>query len=99
APQKDYSFAPLTNAIENLEEAYCSHQEQTDRSQKSQFRWQKATCAFTGLAFVAAAVYAEITFCQWQDLKSNFAVDQRAWVGITDIIPVELVESGNDFSF
>jgi len=32
------------------------------------------------IALVFAIVYAIVTFRQWQDIRNNFLVDQRAWV-------------------
>jgi hypothetical protein len=44
--------------------------------------WQiiKGTLEIGG--FAAVIVYAVTTYCQWRDLRHNFIVDERAWVGI-----------------
>jgi hypothetical protein len=58
-------------------------------------------------AFIAAAIYAGITFVQWRDANSNFKRDERAWmafkflegnltltIGQSFLVPTELVNTG-----
>ena len=33
---------------------------------------------------VAGILYAVVTFLEWKDLRRNFALDQRPWVGVLD---------------
>ncbi len=37
------------------------------------------------IAIPFAIAYAVVTYCQWQDLKDNFKVDERAWLGVKDV--------------
>lgn len=37
------------------------------------------------LGIAAGILYAAVTLIQWRDLRHNFKVDQRAWIGITRI--------------
>jgi hypothetical protein len=55
--------------------------------------WRKDRMFVVQLAAVSAAiVYAAIAYRQWHDLRHNFTVDQRAWIGIS------VVEGGTDGS-
>jgi hypothetical protein len=47
-------------------------------------RWKKI---LEGLALTAGISYAIITFFEWRDLRRNFKVDERAWVGPKELIP------------
>jgi hypothetical protein len=38
--------------------------------------------AIAGIPF--AIGYAVVTYCQWRDLRKNFTLDERAWVGVGD---------------
>jgi len=54
---------------------------------------------FEIVAIPFAIWYAVITYFQWRDLRGNFQIDQRAWVGIVAISPDEPEESDGEFSF
>jgi len=45
-----------------------------------------------GLGIAAAIAYAIITFCQWQDLRHNFAIDERAWIKAKVLWPVQMTD-------
>jgi hypothetical protein len=69
-------------------------------------KWEKLKIAFEIAAFagaVVAGIYtvrtfsqikrqADIAHDQWQDLRHNFEVDQRAWMKVTCPLPVKLIE-------
>jgi alkyl hydroperoxide reductase subunit AhpC len=55
----------------------------------------KAAIEIIGIAF--AVGYAIVTYLQWQDLRHNFIVDERAWLGIKDITLVNPVELGKNY--
>jgi hypothetical protein len=88
---RDYPLVPLTDAIRGLEASYCANQEKNSISQKQQLAVQIVLCIVTFLAFIAAAVYAGITYGQRQDVRNNFEADERAWVGVKNIA-AKLVE-------
>lgn len=94
---KDYPLIPLTNVVKELKEAYCAHQHENDINQAKQLLIQRLLCVITFGAFAAAAYYAYVSHEQWQDLRHNFAVEQRAWVRSHIVIPDTPV-SGFDVS-
>jgi len=50
---------------------------------------------------VAAAVvgYAIITCCQWRDIRRNFTVDQRAWLGVGEVAVDTNIREGMPLKF
>jgi hypothetical protein len=59
-----------------------NQQTETDRAahDNRQYRVQNSLRWAAWFAFIAAAVYAGITYQQWRDLRRNFRTDARAWV-------------------
>jgi hypothetical protein len=41
---------------------------------------------FECVAIPFAIGYAVVTYFQWRDLRTNFVIDQRAWLGVTEAI-------------
>jgi hypothetical protein len=37
------------------------------------------------IGIVAGIGYAIVTYLQWRDIKNNFIIDQRAWLGVTEV--------------
>ena len=37
------------------------------------------------VGIVAGIVYAIVTLLQWRDISNNFIIDQRAWLGVTEV--------------
>ena len=93
---KDYPLAPLTGEIKNLIETYKAEQAASGIQHTKQLAVQRFIAVFTFLAFLAAAIYAAISYRQWEDLRSNFAADQRAWLKAYQTFPATV---GNFPSF
>jgi hypothetical protein len=51
-------------------------------AQNEQIRLQRWTARWAGLAFVAAAAYAFISLCQWQEMQRQTVEANRAWISI-----------------
>ena len=47
------------------------------------------------VAYGFAMGYAIITYFQWQDLRQNFRVDERAWVKLDVVFPLGLTPTAN----
>lgn len=62
--------------------------EQTSREKSASdhrhYRVQNSIKRATWCAFLAASVYAGISYRQWWDLRRNFKLEQRPWIGISD---------------
>ncbi len=78
---------PLVSAIHSLTEAYksahaidCKKDNEQSSWNRKQLFWNCLMAIFTGLGFLAAAIYAGISYKQWYDFRNNFRVDERAWV-------------------
>jgi hypothetical protein len=48
-------------------------------------RWKPSKRIIGTAGVIAGIGYAVITYCQWRDVRNNFLLDQRAWLGITRI--------------
>jgi hypothetical protein len=88
------NLAPLADKVDALVKAYgAAHGDDKKNSDQNLF-WHRWTALFTALAFIAAAIYAGITYQQWRDLRHNFEIDQRAWLKIGISVWPELIENG-----
>jgi hypothetical protein len=82
---EDHQPVRVADEINRLTEAYkTNHKDDHQHAQKHLF-WNRWTASFTALAFLAAAIYALISFKQWHDSGKNFTIDQRPWAGISSI--------------
>jgi hypothetical protein len=81
---KDYPLIPLTGAVKDFKETYSTTQQANETQAGKQLLVQRLLCLFTFLGFVVASIYACITYRQWKDLRRNFAIEQRPWIGIKD---------------
>jgi hypothetical protein len=80
---KSPDLTPLNNKIQALVETYkTTHKDDKQKSDDSLY-WNRLATVFTGLGFLAAAIYAFISYSQWQDLRRNFEVEQRSLLKIT----------------
>lgn len=61
------------------------------------FEWWKTRVEV--VALTAGVGYAIVTYLQWQDLRHNFEVDQRAWVSVASVSAEELEEKEGEYSF
>lgn len=61
--------------------------------------WYKSLDRWTSIAELVgipfAILYAVVTYCQWQDLRKNFEIDQRAWIKVAHNIPISINEDMN----
>lgn len=67
----------------------------TDTKKKS-FPWWRI---FEGAGILAAVVVAGVNLFQWRDLRHNFAIDERPWVGIAGVETENGTVAGDKFSF
>lgn len=51
------------------------------------------------IAILAGVFYAVVTYCQWKDLRRNFVVSERAWVGVDRPVAVSLLTENQGVSF
>ena len=51
-------------------------------AQEEQTRIQRRIALFTGLAFLAASIYAAISYCQFREMQKQTVEANRAWVSI-----------------
>jgi hypothetical protein len=77
---KDYPLVPLRDAVKDLEEAYAAAQKENDTYQRKQLTTQRVLCIIAFMTFIAAAIYAGISYNQWMDLRHNFEITERAWL-------------------
>ena len=81
---KDDALVQLTPVVKRLEETYTKAQKENDAQQRKHLRTQRVLCVIAFMTFIAAAIYAGISYNQWHDLRHNFETDQRAWIWVTD---------------
>lgn len=72
----------------NSNERYA--EEKTYRAK--QIRLAKALNLITAFAGGFAALYAGVSIAQWQDLRHNFVIEQRAWMQMTALFPASITE-------
>jgi hypothetical protein len=45
------------------------------------------------IGLIAGIVYAAVTVIQWRDLRHNFMIEQRAWIQVSDTLPMTVTDT------
>jgi hypothetical protein len=92
--KKEYTVFPAVPPGKSTLELPPTFISNYEASQKKAYRFQKREAAIARLnyrtqnslksaawfTFVAAVIYAAISFGQWYELRRNFMIDERAWL-------------------